>query len=80
MSCNKPSEHHIIPKSRGGRRTCIIPKNFHESWHILFEDLTPKEIEIFIRRIQQFMWSSNYLTWEDINTIKNSIKKKGVKK
>lgn len=80
MSCHKPSEHHILPKSRGGRRTCIIPENFHEAWHIIFEDLTPKEIEEFVKRIQQFMWTSNYLTWEDINTIKNSIKKKGVKK
>ena len=74
MSKSKPSEHHVIPKSRGGRRTCSIPENFHEAWHHVFSNLTPKEICIFVRKLQNLMMSRNEITWEDINILRNQIK------
>lgn len=74
MSKSKPSEHHVIPKSRGGRRTCSIPDNFHEAWHLLFENMTPKEICKFVDLLQQHMYNRREMTWEDINRVRNQIK------
>ncbi|MFW6173694.1 MAG: hypothetical protein ACOC5T_08115 [Elusimicrobiota bacterium] len=74
MSHHKQSFHHVIPKSRGGKHTCSIPKNFHKSWHHIFENLTPKEICIFVRKLQNLMMSRNEITWDEINTLRNQIK------
>ena len=74
MSSHKQSSHHVTPSSRGGKHTCSIPENFHESWHHIFSNLTPKEICIFVRKLQNLMMSRNEITWEDINILRNQIK------
>lgn len=43
----KPSKHHITPRSRGGKNggnLAEICENFHQGYHFLFSDKTPKEI------------------------------------
>jgi len=46
----KPTKHHIIPTSRGGRETrrventCIVPDRQHKLYHHLFANRTPDEI------------------------------------
>jgi len=71
------SEHHIIPSSRGGKEVCELPDNFHEAWHICFQNLTPEEVCMFVRMIQNLMWSRYEITWQDINMIINHVKGKG---
>ena len=38
------SDHHFIPKSRGGKDTVRIHKSIHEKYHSLFGNMTPDEI------------------------------------
>ena len=74
MSSHKESEHHVIPKSRGGKRTCILPENFHEAWHQIFSNMTPQEICKFVKIIQAQMINKNEITWSDINALRNKLK------
>ena len=68
------SKHHVIPSSRGGVHTCEIPDNFHQSWHHLFQNLTPEEIITFVVKLNNLMYSRNEVTWQDINSLINQIK------
>ena len=74
MSSHKKSEHHITPESRGGKNTCGIPENFHQAWHLVFQNMTPKEICKFVADFQNLMYSRNRIKWKDINKLINSIK------
>lgn len=69
------SEHHIIPSSRGGKLTCELPDNFHEAWHVCFQNMTPEEICVFVEKIQNLMYGRYSISWAEINAIINSIKK-----
>jgi hypothetical protein len=44
----EPSDHHIIPSSRGGKgdatNICVIPRGKHEAYHHMFGNMTPDEI------------------------------------
>ena len=73
MGKRKKSNHHVIPSSRGGKHTCSIPDNFHKSWHHIFSNLTPEEICLFVRKLQNLMMSRNEIGWDDINRIRNQI-------
>lgn len=51
ITCESPTVHHILPKSRGGKNkdnTVIIPKKLHKKWHALFKEMTPEEAKQFI--------------------------------
>ena len=52
---NEPSNHHIIPQSRGGgdgpENVKILPKRFHGLWHDLFGNMTPQESIQFIKEV-----------------------------
>lgn len=45
---DKPTDHHIIPRSRGGKggpeNICIVPCGKHEAYHYMFRNMTPDEI------------------------------------
>jgi len=77
LSKRKTSKHHVLPKSRGGKHTCSIPDNFHQAWHMCFLNLTPEEICIFVKKIQDLMMNRNELRWKDINKLRNQIKEGG---
>lgn len=74
MSSHKNSEHHIIPKSRGGDHTCTIPETFHQAWHQCFQNLKPDEILVFVNKLHNLMWTRQKITWEDINLLLNAVK------
>jgi hypothetical protein len=38
------SNHHCIPKSRGGRETIRIHRDIHHKYHALFNNMTPDEV------------------------------------
>ena len=70
------SKHHVIPSSRGGQKVVTLPDNFHESWHTCFQNMTPKEICIFVVKIQNLMMQrlGGEITWGEINGLINQIK------
>ena len=45
---NRNTKHHIIPKSRNGKKTleniCRVPNKEHQNYHNLFINRTPYEI------------------------------------
>jgi len=43
------SRHHIVPRSRGGKKTVKMSKRFHQSFHNVFGNLTPDEQVEFIK-------------------------------
>jgi len=49
------TDHHIIPSSRGGnsKRQNIkrVPDGFHNSFHTVFENLTPAEIYDYLAEV-----------------------------
>ena len=49
------SEHHIIPKSRGGsdepENKVHITKWIHRKWHDLFREMTPDEAILWINTV-----------------------------
>jgi hypothetical protein len=44
-------EHHILPRSRGGKITKTVPSDYHEAYHKLFENLTPAEILQYLKQV-----------------------------
>jgi len=45
------SAHHRVPRSRGGKKTVLIPVKFHEAWHTLFNLLYGDEAVQFITEL-----------------------------
>ena len=72
---HKYSAHHRIPRSRGGKRTVLVPDHFHKAWHILFSDLFDSEIVLFIELVNEHMRTHHKLTAEDIHWIRESCRK-----
>ena len=68
------TRHHIVPSSRGGEETCMLPKEFHEMWHKMFCNLTPEEIIIFVEEIQILMLTEREITWGVIHLLREEIK------
>jgi len=54
---NYPSNHHIIPKSRGGNEAfqniAIVNSLAHNKYHSLFGNMTPDEI---IKYLVDYFW------------------------
>jgi len=61
------SHHHLKPKSRGGRNSSdnlvLLPHKWHQSWHALFDTLTPEEACVFIQGIMRpnLKWNTEAL-------------------
>ena len=88
----KLSRHHIIPVSRfRGQRTkhrqsclcrkckgntVLIPKNFHNAWHLVFGALTPKESEDFVHVLTEMMYISKRIDWQDIFNLRQQLKER----
>ena len=43
--------HHIVPRSRNGIVTKLVPPDYHSAYHKLFENLTPSEIQQYLNQI-----------------------------
>lgn len=55
------TEHHIIPKSRGGKsgeNICYVKCNLHQKYHYLFENKTPDEIVDYLNHT---FWANKYI-------------------
>ena len=75
MSRKRTNKHHIIPKSRGGKKTVIIPQNFHQAWHVVFGLLHGKEACLFIEKINEMMNNQERITSKEIAALRDNIKK-----
>lgn len=55
------TDHHIMPRSRGGTRgrkdenIKRVPSSYHEAYHKLFYNMTPREIMVYLEK----MWFTN---------------------
>lgn len=58
---NEPSDHHIAPRSRGGKNDdsniCEVPRGKHEAYHYMFSNMTPDEI---IRELVVNYWNGQW--------------------
>ena len=68
------SNHHKRSRSRGGldipENILRLPRNFHDSWHLLFNNLTIQEIHLFIN----ILYNLHRANWVDIKVLRNTIK------
>ncbi len=55
------NSHHIVPRSRGGRKTphniSKVDKKKHSLYHQLFDNKTPVEI---VKYLNRYFWNNNY--------------------
>jgi len=66
----KTSAHHIIPRSRGGKKTIEIPDDIHQAWHRLFENLYGQEAIDFIHGLNRLFQTRQEVTRDDINALR----------
>ena len=85
------SNHHIIPKIRGGNSNgnlVKIPPGFHQSWHSLFGEMTPEESIEFIKIVflgkgmkkRKKVWAQPELYKVQLRLRKKSIQRKKTNK
>lgn len=70
------NEHHCVPKSRGGYmgKVVIIPKNLHDAWHCLFQNLYDEECVKFIEELNRMMNVKNEITMKCLDDLRERIK------
>lgn len=71
------SEHHICPRSRvkgekDKNNTVMLDRDFHDSWHFLFGNMTVWEIYAFIEKIMQ---PSTYWNRSQLEELRKQIKR-----
>lgn len=71
----KTSAHHIIPRSRGGKKTIEIPDDIHQAWHRLFENLYGQETVDFIQGLNNLFQTRTEITNEDIYALRQRCRK-----
>jgi len=70
------SGHHFpVCRSRGGERTVLIPKTFHQAWHTLFENLNADEVIYFLGEIMYLMETQNRVSSEEIEKLRKEVKR-----
>ena len=77
--CNEAdSKHHITPSSRGGgdedSNTCKIPEGFHQSYHQVFQNLTPQEAVKFVQEFNRLAEKYSKLDGRDLYDLRKAIK------
>lgn len=75
MSHRKYTSHHVVPKSRGGKKTCDIPRNFHKAWHTCFQNLYGDEITLFISKLRKMMENQDRVTGKEIHDLRVEVRK-----
>ncbi len=56
-------------------KTVSLPKNFHSSWHLVFENLYGDECITFIEEVNRLMNAKNEVTGNDLHELREKIKK-----
>ncbi len=79
MSHHRYTEHHKVPQSRGGKETVELPEAFHEAWHVCFQNLYGKEIQLFIKDLQVLFEQKEKVTAKEIHELREEIKSMEVK-
>jgi len=74
MSHHRYNDHHIIPSSRGGKRTVRLPEEFHGAWHILFQNMYGEEILLFIKDLQTLFQQKDKVSAREIHDLREEIK------
>ena len=73
----KYSEHHTIPRSRGGKtETVFLPKLFHASWHVIFGNLYGDEIVLFIKAVNLLMKTKTYISANELEILRLETKRR----
>ena len=77
MGHTRYNHHHIVPKSRGGRKGKVIeiPVSFHQAWHTLFGNLYGEEVVDFIIWINKMFQEKDILTEQEIEEERTVIKR-----
>lgn len=61
-------EHHVLPSSRGGtgqeENMKTVPTKYHRAYHLLFANLTPREIVLYLMEMW-FMAGKPYVRPEE---------------
>jgi len=77
----KPTQyttHHINPRSRCNGNypglTVELPKQFHDALHIVFGNLRPEEMIIFLKEITKEMKQREVISGVDIILLRDRIK------
>lgn len=70
------SKHHIVPRSRGGRRTVELEENFHQSFHAIFGNLKPEEQIRFIKILTRRMKTQLPIKNGELECLRKKAKKK----
>lgn len=68
------NKHHKIPRSRGGKdenNIVSLPANFHQAWHVLFDNLTVQEAH---RLIDMVMVAGHEHSGQDIENLRQQLK------
>ena len=68
------NRHHLQPRSRGGKdanNIVHLPVNFHQAWHVCFDNLTVQEAH---RLIDLVMVAGKEFTGQDIENMRQKLK------
>ena len=68
------NKHHIRPRSRGGKdenNIVSLPANFHQAWHLMFDNLTVQEAH---RLIDIVMTPGKEFAGHDIEKLRQTLK------
>lgn len=68
------SNHHYIPRSRGGTKTVAIPVKFHQAWHTIFGNLTPDESVFFLIKVIKEMTEREEICETEMETLRKRTK------
>lgn len=72
------TEHHVIPRARGGNHKDVTlwPGKFHSAFHIVFGDLTPEECA---KMIWQISVPGTFWTGTALRDLRKRIKEETAK-
>ncbi len=68
------NRHHVNPRSRGGKdenNIVSLPVNFHQAWHLMFDNLTVQEAH---RLIDLVMVANTEHSGQDIENLRQQLK------
>lgn len=68
------NKHHLRPRSRGGKdenNIVSLPANFHQAWHLMFDNLTSQEAH---RLIDLVMVANTEHSGQDIENLRQKLK------
>lgn len=69
------TEHHVYPKARFGDGKIVwLPDYFHQSWHGVFDDLTPTEAVRFLNCLIVFFERGEKLSFGRLRQLREQFK------